>query len=179
MCTSHVSEGGFGTELKHECIQKSVPFAAPESQKQGKAEVGSHLSGLTISALKGEECLNATGVRRFCQLTCFGAMLQILGNKSLKIKYLNPSTVFIATGPPSGMLSEDLDSSSIMLTVQIVDTVTGAPIYRQIHKVNLMWNPDLAPCALSESADQQMEVQLQGDVLQKSQGKQSPASFLV
>lgn len=62
-------------------------------------------------------------------------MLQILGNKSLKIKYLNPSAVFIATGPPTGTLSEDLDSSSIMLTVQIVDTVTGAPIYRQVHKV--------------------------------------------
>ena len=61
-------------------------------------------------------------------------VLQILGNKSLKIKYLNPSTVFIATGPPAGLLSEDLDSSGIMLTVQIVDTVTGAPIHRQIHK---------------------------------------------
>ena len=61
--------------------------------------------------------------------------MQILGNKSLKIKYLNPSTVFIATGPTPGILSEDLDSASIRLTVQIVDTVTGAPIHRQVHKV--------------------------------------------
>ncbi|KAL3141461.1 hypothetical protein ABBQ32_005026 [Trebouxia sp. C0010 RCD-2024] len=59
---------------------------------------------------------------------------KILGNKSLKIKYLNPSTVFIATGPTPGLLSEDLDSTSIRLTVQIVDTVTGAPIHRQVHK---------------------------------------------
>ncbi|DBB10485.1 TPA: hypothetical protein ACH3X3_002026 [Trebouxia sp. C0006] len=59
---------------------------------------------------------------------------KILGNKSLKIKYLNPSTVFIATGPPEGLLSEDLEASSITLTVQIVDTVTGAPVHRQVHK---------------------------------------------
>ena len=81
-----------------------------------------------------------------CWLTCIVATLQILGNKSLKIKYLNPSTVFIATGPPTGMLSEELDSSSIMLTVQIVDTVTGAPIYRQVHKVNLKCTASLASC---------------------------------
>ena len=74
--------------------------------------------------------------------------LQILGNKSLKIKYLNPSTVFIASGPPTGMLSEDMDSSSIMLTVQILDTVTGAPIYRQVHKVRSTLMPSLAPCLL-------------------------------
>ena len=73
-------------------------------------------------------------------------VLQILGNKSLKIKYLNPSTVFIASGPPAGRLSEDIDSSSIMLTVQIVDTVTGAPIYRQVHKVNLICTVSLATC---------------------------------
>ena len=51
------------------------------------------------------------------------------------MKYLNPSTVFIATGPSEGLLTEDLDPSSIALTVQIVDTVTGAPVHRQIHKV--------------------------------------------
>ena len=62
-------------------------------------------------------------------------LLQILGNKSLKMKYLNPSTVFIATGPSEGLLTEDLDPSSVALTVQIVDTVTGAPVHRQIHKV--------------------------------------------
>lgn len=62
-------------------------------------------------------------------------LLQVLGNRSLKIKYLNPSTVFVASGPAPGLLSEDLDSSSIRLTVQIVDTVTGAPIHRQVHKV--------------------------------------------
>ncbi|KAA6420005.1 MAG: ER membrane complex subunit 1-like [Trebouxia sp. A1-2] len=56
---------------------------------------------------------------------------KILGNKSLKIKYLNPSTVFIATGPPEGLLTEDLEPSSIALTVQIVDTVTGSPVHRQ------------------------------------------------
>lgn len=66
--------------------------------------------------------------------------MQILGNKSLKIKYLNPNTVFIATGPTPGILSEDLDSANIRLTVQIVDTVTGAPIHRQVHKV-----PQLCP----------------------------------
>ncbi len=62
--------------------------------------------------------------------------MQILGNKSLKIKYLNPSTVFIATGPPEGLLTEDLEASSIALTVQIVDTVTGAPVHRQVHKAS-------------------------------------------
>jgi len=64
------------------------------------------------------------------------SLMQILGNKSLKIKYLNPSTVFIATGPPEGLLTEDLEPSSIALTVQIVDTVTGAPVHRQVHKAS-------------------------------------------
>lgn len=43
-----------------------------------------------------------------------------------------------------------MDSSNIMLTVQIVDTVTGAPIYRQVHKVNLIWNPGLDTHAVSD-----------------------------
>lgn len=64
--------------------------------------------------------------------------LQILGNKSLKIKYLNPSTVFVASGPPAGLLTEDLDPNSVALTVHLVDTVTGAPIYSQTHKVGLL-----------------------------------------
>lgn len=59
---------------------------------------------------------------------------KILGNKSLKIKYLNPSTVFVATGPPQGRLTEDINPGSTLLTVQILDTVTGAPIHRQVHK---------------------------------------------
>ena len=63
-------------------------------------------------------------------------LLQILGNKSLKIKYLSPSTVFVATGAPQGQLTEDLDTSSLALTIHIVDTVTGAPIFSQIHKVS-------------------------------------------
>ena len=62
--------------------------------------------------------------------------IQVLGNKSLKMKYLNPNSVFVASGPPEGLLSEDLEPSSILLTVQIVDTVTGAPIHRQVHKVS-------------------------------------------
>lgn len=68
--------------------------------------------------------------------------LQILGNKSLKIKYLNPSTVFVASGPPEGLLTEDLDPNSLALTVHLVDTVTGAPIYSQTHKVGLLGTVD-------------------------------------
>ena len=68
------------------------------------------------------------------------------------MKYLNPSTVFVATGPPQALLTEDLNPGSTLLTVQILDTVTGAPIHRQVHKVNHQQCLDLdavaAPLAL-------------------------------
>jgi hypothetical protein len=59
---------------------------------------------------------------------------KVLGDRSLKIKYINRNSVFVATGPPDGTSSQALDSSEVQLTVQVVDTVTGRPIYRQTLK---------------------------------------------
>ncbi len=97
--------------------------------------VFSRFWGTELEASQPQYCLHSCSPS-----TSVVSALQILGNKSLKIKYLNPSTVFIATGPPEGLLTEGLESSSVSLTVQIVDTVTGAPIHRQVHKVRYDWS---------------------------------------
>lgn len=65
--------------------------------------------------------------------------MQILGNRGLKFKYLSPNTALIVTGVPDGVLTSSLGPShrdSMKLSVQILDTVTGRPLYRQMHQVS-------------------------------------------
>ena len=63
--------------------------------------------------------------------------LQVLGDRSLKFKYLNPNTLFVAVGPPDGVPSAALPPDALQLTVSIIDTVTGRPLFRQTHQVRL------------------------------------------
>ena len=58
----------------------------------------------------------------------------MLGDRTLKFKYLNPNTAFVASGPADGSSTEDLDREDLELMVTVLDTVTGRIIFRQIHK---------------------------------------------
>ncbi|KAK9811605.1 hypothetical protein WJX72_006834 [[Myrmecia] bisecta] len=60
--------------------------------------------------------------------------IKILGDYSLKIKYMNPNTLFVATGPPDGVPTAELPLEAVRLTVHILDTVTGRPLFRQTHQ---------------------------------------------
>lgn len=60
--------------------------------------------------------------------------MQVLGDRTLKYKYLNPNTLFVASGVENGQSSISVDSDEVDLSVHIVDTVTGRILYRQIHQ---------------------------------------------
>ncbi|CAD7698977.1 unnamed protein product [Ostreobium quekettii] len=62
------------------------------------------------------------------------SFVKILGDRTLKFKYLNPNTAFVASGPAFGVPSEELDRESIELTVTVLDTVTGRVLFRQVHR---------------------------------------------
>lgn len=65
--------------------------------------------------------------------SCAPALLQILGDRSLKYRYLNPNLLFVATGPSpsaSGQVSPDEQSVS----VTILNTVTGGVLHTQVHQ---------------------------------------------
>ena len=55
----------------------------------------------------------------------------MLGNRSLKLKYLNPNTLFVATGTPPGVAK----GTARHITAHIFDTVTGQLLYSQSHEV--------------------------------------------
>ena len=57
----------------------------------------------------------------------------MLGDRSLKLKYLNPNLLLLATGAPNGVATSA--SKSPRLTVSILDTVTGQVLFRQSHQV--------------------------------------------
>lgn len=67
---------------------------------------------------------------RVSVLTVGHVVLQVLGDRSLKYKYLNPNTLFIATGSPAGV---DADGDDAPLTAHIIDAVTGRMLHRQSH----------------------------------------------
>ncbi|GMH35035.1 hypothetical protein BSKO_02903 [Bryopsis sp. KO-2023] len=56
--------------------------------------------------------------------------VKVLGDRTLKFKYLNPNTVMIASGLADGSSSVAEDSE---LSIHIIDTVTGRILHRQIH----------------------------------------------
>ena len=61
------------------------------------------------------------------------AAMQVLGDRSLKLKYLNPNLLLLATGPPNGAPLSTIKSPR--LTVSLLDTVTGQVLFRQSHQV--------------------------------------------
>ncbi len=55
----------------------------------------------------------------------------MLGDRSLKLKYLNPNTLFVATGTQPGQA----DGTERHITAHIFDTVTGQLLFSQAHEV--------------------------------------------
>ena len=54
----------------------------------------------------------------------------MLGDRSLKLKYLNPNTMFLATG------STPEQPGKAHITAHIFDTVTGRLLFSQTHEVS-------------------------------------------
>ena len=54
---------------------------------------------------------------------------QVLGDRSLKLKYLNPNTMFLATGSTPGQ------PGTAHITAHIFDTITGRLLFSQKHEV--------------------------------------------
>ena len=55
---------------------------------------------------------------------------QVLGDRSLKLKYLNPNTMFLATG------STPEQPGKAHVTTHIFDTITGRLLFSQKHEVS-------------------------------------------
>ena len=53
---------------------------------------------------------------------------QVLGDRSLKLKYLNPNTMFLATGSSPAQLGK------AHITAHIFDTITGRLLFSQTHE---------------------------------------------
>lgn len=54
-------------------------------------------------------------------------MLQVLGNREMKLKYLNTNLVFVISG--TAAQTDDFQEST--LNVQLIDTITGQVLYSQ------------------------------------------------
>ena len=68
-------------------------------------------------------------------LSCVGSVLQVLGDKSMQIKYLNPNVLFVAAGVPDGSpLLPGLPPPQ--LRVELLDSVTGRVLASFMHKVS-------------------------------------------
>lgn len=61
---------------------------------------------------------------------------KVLGNGSLKFKYLNPNTLFVAVGTPAGAQhAEGAEGEEHLLGVMLLDAVTGRVLASQQHEV--------------------------------------------
>ena len=60
---------------------------------------------------------------------------QVLGDRSLKLKYLNPNTMFLATG------SSPAQPGKAHITAHIFDTITDRLLFSQTHEVTPSDNP--------------------------------------
>jgi hypothetical protein len=58
-----------------------------------------------------------------------GLPAQVLGDRSLKLKYLNPNTMFLATG------SSPAQPGKAHITAHVFDTITGRLLFSQTHEV--------------------------------------------
>lgn len=67
--------------------------------------------------------------------------MQILGDRSLKYKYINPNLLFVATAPNSGAQQSSSSASTGRkqpadeqeVSVALINTVTGAVLHQQVH----------------------------------------------
>ena len=80
---------------------------------------------------------------------CCCCRLQILGDRSLKYKYINPNLLFVATATGSGSSTPAEDSPSAaaaaaggggpvrhdqQVSVALINTVSGAVLHHQLHE---------------------------------------------
>ena len=70
------------------------------------------------------------------RIECLGRhAAQVLGDRSLKLKYLNRNTLFLATGtPPDGPAT---GTRASRVTAHLLDTVTGRVLFSQVHEVRV------------------------------------------
>lgn len=60
--------------------------------------------------------------------------IQVLGDKDMKMKYLNPNTMFVASGVADGA-PLDPQAPPPQLRAEILDSVTGGVLASFIHEV--------------------------------------------
>lgn len=60
------------------------------------------------------------------------AVAQVLGDRSLKVKHLNRHALLVASGAHPGAV---VDPQELQLHVELLDAVTGRPLFRQVHQV--------------------------------------------
>jgi hypothetical protein len=76
---------------------------------------------------------------------CCCCRLQILGDRSLKYKYINPNLLFVATATGSGSSTPADESPSAaaaggavkhdqQVSVALINTVSGAVLHQQLHE---------------------------------------------
>ena len=58
----------------------------------------------------------------------------MLGDRSLKLKYLNPSVLLVAIGASE----TSAHHADHVLTILIVDAITGHVLHRQSHQVKML-----------------------------------------
>ena len=69
--------------------------------------------------------------------------MQILGDRSLKYKYINPNLLFVATAPNTASSSSSGQQASAsarkqpaeeqQVSIALINTVTGAVLHQQVH----------------------------------------------
>jgi len=64
---------------------------------------------------------------------CPCCLVQVLGDRSLKYKYVNPNTLFVATGTAvTGQLVGGPPTEQ-SVTATVLNTVTGSVLHQQVH----------------------------------------------
>lgn len=61
-------------------------------------------------------------------------MSQVLGDRSLKLKYLNPNAILVVSGPPNAAAAIAAGEST--LSVQLIDAVSGIILFRSTLEVS-------------------------------------------
>ena len=74
-----------------------------------------------------------------------GMFAQVLGDRSLKLKYLNPNTMFLATG------SSPAQPGKAHITAHVFDTITGRLLFSQTHEVTPSGNRIISRWSSSSS----------------------------
>lgn len=71
-----------------------------------------------------------------CTAYCIASVLQILGDRSLKYKYINPNLLFVATAPSSSSSDSSgrrVPAEEQQVSVALINTVSGAVLHQQVH----------------------------------------------